>query len=166
MKKYMAAVALLVLSFQIKAQDVEAGTINNGHHIGLYAGASSGYGLSYRYFKDKIGLQVTTTPIFATNETHFSVGGQFLGSFSRTKYTNFYGYVGYHYNYNRYLDEWDSNATEEVNITSITGLGIGFELTAGNRVGFNWQVGYALYYFDKDDWQTMLDGAIGVYYKF
>lgn len=171
MKKGIASILLsLFIIGSALAQDEKTETkahdLSTGHHLGLFAGASSGYGLSYRYFKDQVGFQLATTPIFASDETHFSIGGELLRSFGRTKYTNFYGYLAYHYNYNKYVNDWDYQSTEEINVTSISGFGVGFELIAAGRISFNWQLGYAFYYFDKDDWRTMIDGGFGIFYKF
>lgn len=179
MKKIFSLLAvILMLSFCLHAQE-KPEELNNGHHIGAFVGGSSGYGLSYRYFKNKIGIQISTIPIFSSDNTHFSVGSELLLSINRTEKTNFYTYLGYHYNYQNGNDSYQVispfsseiyyDYDEEVSNASVAGLGVGFELIAGHRVSFNWQLGYGFAYLNVVDdprWKTILDVGFGMYFKF
>ena len=146
---------------------------NSTHQFGFAAGASTGYGLSYRYFPGKFGFQVTTTPIISPDYAHLSLGFAGLYTIHQSQRTRFFSYAGYHYNYNSdtYYEynmntgNYDREVTSTEN-TNIFGVGIGIELTAWERVGFNFMSGIGYYYHGSDDWLISLDGGIGVYYKF
>lgn len=161
----------LVGIIMVQAQDEKAEKSNKVsyvHNVGGFAGASAGYGLSYRYFSDAFGFQVTTTPIIGSDYSHLSLGGMLLYPINDGRITRLYGYLGYHfiYEYDKYDDYYYGSTTEYKYYTNIAGAGLGFEITAGQRVGFNFQFGYAFYHHDADDWNTGFDGGIGVFYKF
>jgi len=100
-----------------------------------------------------------------------------LYSINKGRNSQWYGYLGNHYMYEKdtyvnYLYDPNNSTnyteyTETVtDVTNITGIGLGFEIVAGQRVGFNFQFGYAYYYHGTNDWNTGLDGGAGIYYKF
>lgn len=178
MKKIVAILILSSFSYFAISQEVKPERKNNGHHIGVYAGASSGYGISYRYFLKGVGFQITTTPIIGSDNTHLSIGGMVLFSLNRTEHTNLFGYVGHHYRYdkeeNYYYYDADYSDYERIETFHSTGIGVGFELDVANRIGFNWHLGYAYYNTTKDDyyngetndWRTFIDAGTGIFYKF
>lgn len=184
MKKIISLLGALVFCMQItniNAQEKEPVFENSGNQIGAFVGGSSGYGLSYRYFKNKNGVQIATIPIFSKEEAHFSIGAEYLHSLYRVKRINLYSYVGYHFNYQKnqsayddfsiigpYNVEYDYYRDEKEMSASIFGIGVGFELMAGNHVGFNWQFGYGFCYKSKtkEDWRTIVDAGFGIYFKF
>lgn len=177
MRSSILVTVLVLFCFVAYSQESEpVKTKNNGHHLGGYVGASSGYGLSYRYFRNIIGIQITTTPIVGSDNSNISVGGMLLFSLNKTNYTNLYGYVSHHQHYamNESSDEYSDYYYKHESWFSATGGGVGFELNVGDRVGFNWNLGYAYYnskdeYSDNDDqkdWRTFIDGGTGIFYKF
>lgn len=175
-KKVLIAIVILISGLGVQSQTEKIEKENNGHNIGGYVGASSGYGISYRYFPNRVGIQITTTPVVGSDDSHLSLGGMLLISLNKTKYTNLFGYLGYHYKYTKeeYDDEYSDYYYSNVGKFSSTGIGVGFELNVGNRVGFNWHLGYAYYteeneYSDMEDtsnWFTFIDGGTGIFYKF
>jgi len=167
-KFFLVVLIGVASSAMVFAQDKEAKTELVGHHVGGFAGASSGYGLSYRYFPDKFGVQITTTPILGSSYSHLSLGAQVMMKINQGRITKLYGYLGNHYiyEYDRWDNYYDSSFDEYISHTNISGVGLGFEVVAGKRVGFNFQFGYAFYYRDADDWNTGFDGGVGIFYKF
>lgn len=169
-------IVLLFLFVASEAQENKVEKDYKGHHIGGYAGASTGYGLSYRYFPNNIGIQVTTTPIIGSNESRISVGGMLLVSLHKTQLTHLFGYAAHHFHYTNeeYDEEYSSYYYKHEHRFTSTGLGIGFEINISNKVGFNWHLGYAYYtsrdeYSDMEnsnDWRTFIDGGTGIFYKF
>ncbi len=175
MKKILFTLLISCYSgFIVFAQDKQEEPVAYMHHVGAFGGAASGYGLSYRFFPGTFGFHVTTTPIFGSDHSHFSMGLEMLYSINKGRITHLYGYLANNYIY-RY-DKWENYSYSSSvpttsyqtsrDITNISGIGVGFEICAGQRVGFNFQMGYGFYYYNKDDWNTGFDGGAGIYYKF
>ena len=139
------------------------------NEFGIHVGATTGIGLSYRYWPAKIGLQLTLVPIKTDNFMWISAGITGLYSFYDSKYIRFFGYLGNHliiYNYEvttyDYLTGKSIERTSENNTYNI-GIGPGFGF--GKIVRFNFMVGYGFY--DISDKLNMFpSGEIGLYYRF
>lgn len=138
----------------------------NGHHIGVFAGTSGGVGFTYRYFKRKVGMQVTALPLFSNDGSAVFVGGELMASIFRSEKINFYSYMGYHLIYDKTITEYDTIKSEYTDINSIGGLGFGIEMFAGRRVSINFQLGLNYYYFDENSWGTRPDVGFGIFYRF
>ena len=61
------------------------------NEFGIHVGATTGIGLSYRYWPAKIGLQLTLVPIKTDNFMWISAGITGLYSFYNSKYIRFLG---------------------------------------------------------------------------
>ncbi len=154
------------------------------HEVGFAAGHATGVGISYRYYPKKIGIQITTTPIISSNDARLSIGTSLMYTLNETRVTKFYLYYGNHVYFEKYqyqdyyyYDEYSSNHTteefENKNFSYNTGVGAGIELTAWQRVGFNFNFGLGYHYEEntynnelRTYWSTTIIGGGGIFYKF
>jgi hypothetical protein len=103
---------LTIISFSIIssafAEDDTVGTYN----IGVAAGFVTGYGLSYRQWFQRNGVQVTLTPWYyktpTTKDVNLSLGLTGLHIFNQAKYLNLIGYASVHYWYVHSEDQYTS----------------------------------------------------------
>lgn len=145
--------------------------------VGVGAGFSTGYGLSYRYTPCKFGLQLNFAPYQTRETARYSTGLTFLYTLIESKTANLFLYQGNHYFYNSetwfYLD-----STKSVQVTNdlstgysrknieeyfINGIGIGIEIIIVKRVSFNLMAGYAAY---RNFREVNFTGETGLYYRF
>lgn len=127
------------------------------HNIGAGAGYLTGYGLTYRHWNpSKFGYQATFIPVVRMNEeeTFFnsSIGLIGLRSFHQTQITNFFGYLGGHYNYTYERDSRQNYLngsstpiaydSKEFTHNAFTGGGIGIEIHFWN-INYSLMSGYA-----------------------
>lgn len=142
------------------------------HSLGAAAGFTTGYGISYRYWPKKFGIQATFAPYSTKNKRLFSTGLTFLYSLLENEGSNLYLYQGNHFFYeSTYRNDYYSNNTANSTNRSWktdnsflnNGLGFGIELIAAKRVGINLMAGYAFY---KNFEQLNLTGEFGLFYKF
>ena len=70
MKAKILLTLMVVLFFQlsINAQESANGQEKYKHFLGLAAGFTTGYGVSYRYVPDKFGVQITLAPYYSKND--------------------------------------------------------------------------------------------------
>lgn len=177
MKKTIV-VSLIILSFtsSIMAQESTAtkplsnAEINNTpHEIGIAAGFVTGYGLSYRYWPKKMGVQLTAFPFVSSEESHISAGITGLMELDAKEWYRFFAYIGGNVNiesYDYYYYDtypYGSQTTERIKETRYTaGFGPGIEFTPGGRIGLNIMTGFQFYYENKDNWGTLptIEGAV------
>lgn len=168
-RKRILAILLIVLAVNvIKGQDTDKEKNQNGlkNEFGIHAGATTGLGLSYRYWFDKAGVQLTAVPIKNGDYILFSGGLTFLYSFYESEYKRFFIYLGNHFWYHRnktwnysytLQDSWIEERTYNV------GIGPGFSF--GRVVRINIMAGYGFYdLFGKQNMYPT--GEIGLYYCF
>ncbi len=165
----------LILTFLIflsvatisKSQETEPIQLKN-HSVGLIAGSTTGYGLSYRYRSDyNIGVQVSYGPF--KNQTNFIQFTSFAFTYDliKTKKSNFYLYQsnGFWHNKRTYYDYY-YYPSQEYNYTEAFwnhAIGVGMEFTIHDVVGLNFMTGYGSY--ENFNYITF-SGEFGVYYKF
>ena len=159
-----------VVTGNAQTSDLKPGT----HSLGLHAGASTGLGLSYRYWPSRFGLQVTGIPVFEQGGGHFiSAGLTGLYEIRQGDLVDFYGYWGNHlisekniYSYWDYSAGGDPIITEMVNTSTQynIGLGIGFRCHIAKVVDFELQGGYGIFDVGNDIY-TFPTGEIGLYYR-
>lgn len=164
MKNIVILVVFLFPLFNINAQEDPEPT--RVHEFGIHAGFVTGVGLSYRYWPQKLGFQLTALPVKTDEETFISVGVTGLYSFYESRRVRFFGYFGNHllymrdreYSYGYTYDYYEYNKRTEYNM----GFGPGFGF--GTRVRFNIMAGYGLYdVFGKLN--IMPTAEIGLYYS-
>ena len=169
MKRKLLSIIGFTLFFsmtQSKLQAQEVVKYANG--VGVAAGFTTGYGLSYRYFPGPVGVQLTFAPYSDPKWDQFSTGVTLLYNLMETDVTTLYLYQGTHYFYQsreRAHDNMETAfptqriVTDYVNV----GLGVGTEVVIARRVGLNLMAGYAAYNTFR---KLNLTAETGVYYKF
>lgn len=130
------------------------------HSIGFGAGFSTGYGISYRYMKNDLGIMANFAPFGGEDYLYMSAGVTFLYKLIDAKRTNFYLYQGNAFFYDKWTD-WDNN--EYKSSTWTNGIGAGMEIVILDRIGLNIMGGIAAY--DSFNYVS-LSGETGLYYKF
>lgn len=172
MKKLCLLGLLIIIGATTLSAQEKENIVQPKHAVGLAAGFSTGYGLSYRYWPVKYGLQVTTAPFFSNDEYHISLGVTGLYKLRSAKYYNFYMYYSNHFLFEKsptYYALMGSNDYSTVeydrDFTWITGAGPGFEIIAWGRLGFNGMFGLAYYHRDKSDWQVSMTIESGIFFK-
>lgn len=107
------------------------------HSFGFGAGITTGYGLSYRFLKNRFGIQTNFAPYFSKNEYHLSTGLSFLYLLENTQRLNLYLYQGNHL-------LWESWSNWSHSFYSMyNGLGVGIEIIIYDRASFNIMGGIA-----------------------
>lgn len=131
------------------------------HALGFAAGFTSGYGLSYRFMPKKVGVQITVAPFSSEDITQYSLGFAVLGKLAETRVSDFFIYGSTHYFYReKHHDSWNLN--EPIKRQINTGLGIGIEFKAGDRVIIDLMTGYGGYDGFK---RFNMTGEMGIYFK-
>jgi hypothetical protein len=138
--------------------------INYKHGLGMAAGFTTGFGLSYRYCPSRFSVQATFAPIKTDYSVRVSAGIAFLYNLVETNRTSFYLYEGNHYQYHKEnYDPYGYNSPGVSNNHLSNGVGIGIEFIIYKRISFNLMAGYASYdFFDEIN----VTGETGLYYKF
>jgi len=139
------------------------------HSLGLAAGFTTGYGLSYRFLPKKFGVQATFAPFNNDNVSQYSAGLTFLWKLTETHCADLFIYESTHFFYRKEYhnnDFWSSYYAED-NGGSLTrqvncGFGAGVEFKMG-RVNFDLMIGYAGYQGFK---KVNLTAESGIYFIF
>jgi hypothetical protein len=172
MKKIILSILVLGFALNAIAQDEKEPYISPKHYIGLHAGTTTGYGLSYRYWPTKLGVELTTAPKFMPgNDYKISAGLSVLYTVLENKYIGLYSYLGNSilssnegysiYDSNTGISTYENAKWTQYNI----GLGMGFKVNLFKELDFNVQTGYGLYDI-TNDLRTNLTGEISMYYHF
>jgi hypothetical protein len=173
MKKSFFMAVILCTCFVLSGQDNKKPEQNQQfkHALGIGAGWTTGYGLSYRYMIGQYGAQATFAPYKDNYTTQFSAGLTFLINLIDAENANLFLYQGNHYFYSK--DEYyygsgvyivgDNNNSAYVDQYLNIGFGIGIEFIILKRVSFNLMGGYAGY---ENFERISLTGETGLYYKF
>lgn len=145
------------------------------HAIGVGAGFTTAFGLSYRYTPSRFGAQLNFAPIKSSTFTNISAGLTFLYMLIPGKTASLYLYQGNHYFYRQettyFLDATKltvSNSatnfkTEFTEDYFNNGIGFGIELLFARQVSFNLMAGYGSYVNFK---QINVTGEAALYFKF
>ena len=174
----LLTISLFFSGKSIYGQDSAKVKTNNPNYkfgIGLGAGYTTGYGLSFKYLPTKFGAQINFAPYKSDNTERCSVGLTFIYTLITAKKTNLYIYQGNHYYYNSVLyrsyvnssDPFSNYQTYTTHRTTTSyinnGLGIGARLFLGNRFELNLMTGYAFY----NNFQNInLTAEAALYYRF
>lgn len=162
---------LLMNTTNLKAQDsISNKSSKLPHGIGLGAGFTTGYGISYKYMPTKFGLQINASPYKSKDTQRYSLGLTFMYKLIERKIANLYLYQANHFLFtkDRVLITYDpitnvSNYSNESNSTIYNGLGFGFEIIIAKSIGFNIMSGYAFY----DNFESInLTAETALHFKF
>jgi len=156
--KIFISICLSVFSFSAIAQD------NSPHHIGVSSGITTGFGLSYRYWPSKLGLQITTLPTLVKNSGSFtSFGASALYMINDTEKIDLYGYLGN--SIFLVVDNYDSELAYK--LTYNAGLGFGLKFDVFDQLNINIQLGYGGIDIGSDTGTLFsIVGETGLYYHF
>ncbi|HKK66986.1 MAG TPA: hypothetical protein VJ946_02200, partial [Bacteroidales bacterium] len=128
------------------------------HGIGAAAGFTTGYGLSYRYYYNRMVFQATFSPVVENPDNMtFSSGLTFMYRLTQTDYINFYLYESNHWNYSVYEYEsggwysygssnYYSSLTRDTESYIHSGVGVAFEFVLWDRLSVNLMTGYSVKY--------------------
>ncbi|MEA1873793.1 MAG: hypothetical protein U9N51_05115 [Bacteroidota bacterium] len=121
------------------------------HGIGIAAGFTTGFGLSYRHYFDKFRVQLTFGPAITLDDFYASVGLGLMYELGNSEKTSFYLYQGSHLLY----DSYETYA--------FFGVGIGLEFVVFKQLSYNIMLGYAAW----ENFERFLPtGEMGFYYRF
>jgi hypothetical protein len=164
-------IAILFLLSVVLADEHKVGA----HNIGAAAGFVTGYGLSYRQWIGKYGVQATCAPYYEKNpdRTNYSVsfGVTGLRTLIEANFVNLFLYAGPHfwYGYNRGI-EYDNNGdsmgihtSREKMLFAGGGPGIDFHFW---KLSFNVMVGLAFHSDFDASVGINFTGETGLYYSF
>jgi len=146
------------------------------YNIGLAAGFVTGYGLSYRQWFGKNGVQITLAPFYSSDsvETNFtmSFGAVGLRMIKEARFVNLFGYYGAHFWYsydkNRFYNE-PLTSTAQTTITRnkwiYAGGGPGLDIHFW-KLSFNVMFGLAFTSDLAKSAGVQFTGETGLYYSF
>lgn len=132
------------------------------HNLGVGFGPSTGYGLSYRYFPAKLGVQGNLGLYSDQDHRFVNIGATFLYSIHTTSFSNFYVYQANSYNQQKY-PSYDTPLFGMIPNTTNIGLGLGIELVVFDNFSLNLMYGYGV----QGKFKTILPNPeCAFYYKF
>ena len=160
---FLASLMLIVLlAHPASAQEKIDSAAVYKHGLGVAAGFTTGYGLSYRNWSDHFGLQFTFAPYMDDRETTLSFGGTFLYNFIQAGDVNFFAYQGNHLRYRNF--KYPNSSPNDEGLIYNTGVGMGLEFPLFiKRLRFNVMVGYGAY---NNFTELNITGEGGVFFRF
>lgn len=172
-RKFLCLVSFLLLIVTFSFAEEESANQNLVNQIGVWAGVSTGQGLSYRYKPSDWSIQFQFLPYYYKEDCYFSLGLNFNKYLVEYRFTALYLYVGGSATYQGFLDYiYDEDyyfiETKRKYQTTLTlGVGPGFELRFGRFV-INLGAGYmgAFVVYPEFDMIVNFTMDLGVYYKF
>lgn len=157
--------------------------VNPPHEFGIASGITTGYGLSYRYWPNKVGFQLTAFPVVSNEDKNLSLGLNSLIKLDSKKWYRLYAFVGGNFNWTENADydefsdgvwgPWELlfnlNPPAEEQKKYTVGLGPGIEFTPGEHFGLNFMTGFRYSYTDfqiSDDNRALsLTADFGIYFR-
>jgi hypothetical protein len=149
------------------------------HNIGAGAGFVTGYGLSYRQWFERNGIQLTCAPYYnkSVDQKEFvlSIGVTGLYIIKEAKYVNLLAYYGPHFWYNQYWNRWNSYFDQTTGATISNSTTIEKSLFLGGGPGFDfhfWKISFNLMFgfVFRTDFENNsginFSGETALYYSF
>ncbi len=138
------------------------------HALGVTAGFTTGYGLSYRLQPGKLGAMITFAPNTDTYQNKFNAGFTLLYKVVETEKANLFIYQGNALFYSKLRVEennspWISSEEKKATKKFNNGIGLGIECIIVKRISFNLMGGYAKF-GDFDN--IHITGETGLYFRF
>lgn len=154
MKKTTVIITIFILIFSISlnAQDTSQVSKTYKHKLGLAAGFSTGYGLSYKFTPNNFGIQTTIGTFY--NDFSFGITPFFI--VKKSQIADVFLYNGNHF----YDYEQASNSQKITN-----SFGIGFEINSDTPFTFCVMGGIASKYYLNGDWNYDYTIEAAIYYK-
>jgi len=167
MKKQILIIVILLFTVTLFAQKTEkqSKTLSK-HAVGVAAGPTIGYGLSYQYTYSRFSVQATFFPRKTSNHEIYYTGLTFYYVLVKDKKINLFLYQGNNLFCTKVEENWkDWNRNEErkkyFKAYNNNGLGIGFEFVIVEHVSLKLMSGYAYYLNFK---KLSLTGEIALLY--
>ncbi len=137
--------------------------------LGLHAGSTTGLGISYRYWPDAFGFQVTFLPMISSSNSYVSIGITGMYKVSEMQALDVFLYAGNHFIYrndNYYYDpayygDYDNSSSWAWNF----GLGAGLDIKLAKVLRLSLMTGFGNYDI-FGDYTFTFAGEIGFYYMF
>lgn len=123
------------------------------------AGMTTGIGLTYRYYPENWGGQITFGPYWDKRNLFVSTGATVLKTLHRTKFTKLFLYNALSYNYSN-MDEPESDDTAVHSF--MYGIGPGFEIYLVRNIALDLMFGYAA----GNEYGIGYTGEVGIFYRF
>ncbi len=156
---FAVIMAILIVSSALSAQaDGDSASSKNTtpHYFGVGAGYVTGFGLSYKYWPNKFGVQFNMLPIMSKKYSLFSIGLTGLYAIRSYSITRFFLYAGGNY----YQEKENSYYSEQYRLGGGFGVELGnSNLTIDLRCGFHFVTG------KLDNPGLFPSGECGVYYR-
>ena len=163
MRRKLLTMFCILYSLVLVAQ--ENGFETKKNEFGFHAGASTGIGLSYRYWPDKVGIQITALPVKNRGDAWISAGVTGLYSFYESRNLRFFGYAGSHMMYTK-RSEYSGSSSQYVDVKSTKfNLGAGPGFGFGTVIRLNIMVGYGFYDL-TGEFNMYPTGECGLYFRF
>ena len=161
----------LLETVQLQAQNDSIKTKHYKHALGIAAGFTTGYGLSYQFTPNKFGIQACFAPYKDDYGDQYSIGITFLYKLVETEFANLFAYQGNHffyssnktYGYIYSYPYYNYSEIETVNKYWNNGIGLDIELILQKRISLNLMGGYAVY---KNFKNIGFTGETSLYFKF
>ncbi|MDA3852223.1 MAG: hypothetical protein PF447_13285 [Spirochaetaceae bacterium] len=166
MKKllYLLCIFLLSSTLWSQQQSQEEALEIKGHNIGVMLGNSLGYGLTYRYWPDRLGVQLTFSPSIDYGNQGFIVGGSFFYTIQGGKITQLFFYTGGQYAFNYYQNDfWFYDESTETNFDYSIGAGPGLEIRIINHIAMDFLFGYS---YSPADMTVNFSFDTGIFYRY
>ncbi len=169
MKKPGAIVVILFFSMLVSFAQTSDDNDDNEerkHYLGVHAGSTTGFGVSYRYWPKKFGLQATIFPYLSSSNSFLSLGISGLMKVHEMEKLDVFLYLGNHFRYyrdNYYYDYNQYETTTELNWS--IGFGGGLNIRIARVLRLNLMTGLGNYDITKN-YQLTFAGEIGFYYTF
>lgn len=164
MKKIKLLTVFLLVGLSLSAQITKMDLIGEKKHgFGLALSSTASSGISYSYFKDKVGLNATSFFYFENDYALFDLGGMLKYQLLREQNFRVFGYFSSEYKYRSetYI-QWGDNITSQQAYVN-SGVGVGIDLYTDYFI-FHTHFGFGAY--RNFEVISMLAGGIGVYYRF
>ncbi len=132
--------------------------------LGLHAGSTTGLGISYRYWPDAFGFQLTILPIISSSHSWVSMGITGMYKVSEMQALDVFLYAGNHFLYrnDNYSDPYvEYNSDWAWNF----GLGAGLDIKMAKVLRLSLMTGFGNYDI-FGDYTFTFAGEIGFYYMF
>lgn len=156
----------LATTFAQSLNDISTPEKKRKHYLGMHAGSTTGYGVSYRYWPDKLGLQVTLFPYISSDNSFLSLGISGLMKVHELEKLDVFLYLGNHFRYSQDKYYYNYNQYEIDNYFNWSiGFGGGLNIRIAKILRLSVMTGLGNYDI-LNNYQLTFAGEVGFYYTF
>jgi len=154
------------MNFAQSLNDISAPKKKRNHYIGMHAGSTTGYGVSYRYWPGIYGVQLTLFPYISSENSRLSLGVSGLMKVHQMEKIDVFLYLGNSFRYFRDKNYYDYNQYyTDTYLNWSIGFGGGLNIRIAKVLRLNVMMGLGNYDV-LNDYQLTYAGEIGFYYTF